>query len=115
MNDGGSPPPPAPSLSTRGKPPPIPRSKPFRGSPHPPAQGCSMILGLRVVAPLLLVSALSAPLQCARKPTPDLRTEDDPAEALYTLAEKFKAQGNAAARAETLRFLVSRYPASRFA
>lgn len=74
-----------------------------------------MIFSLRVAAPLLLAAALSAPLQCARKPTPDLRTEDDPAEALYTLAEQFKAHGNAAARAETLRFLVARYPASRFA
>ncbi len=41
--------------------------------------------------------------------------EDDPAEALYTLADKFKGEGNAAARAETLRFLVARYPTSRFA
>jgi hypothetical protein len=41
--------------------------------------------------------------------------EDDPAEVLYTLAEKFKAEGNAPARTETLRFLVTRYPESRFA
>ena len=48
-------------------------------------------------------------------PTPELRTEDDAAEVLYTLAKRFETQGNAPARAETLRFLVSRYPESRFA
>ena len=73
---------------------------------------------VRLVGPLLLSLALAssvAPLQCARKPGAELRTEDDAAEVLYTLAERFKAQGNAPARAETLRFLVSRYPESRFA
>ncbi len=69
----------------------------------------------RLAGPILLATALTAPLQCARKPTVEMRTEDDPAEVLYTLAEKFKAEGNPTARAETLRFLVSRYPESRFA
>jgi outer membrane protein assembly factor BamD (BamD/ComL family) len=73
-----------------------------------------MVAVLRWGAPLLLAAALGAPLQCARKPSPDQRLEDDPAEVLYTLAEKFKAEGNAPARAETLRFLMSRYPTSRF-
>jgi outer membrane protein assembly factor BamD (BamD/ComL family) len=41
--------------------------------------------------------------------------EDDAAEVLYTLAEKFKTEGNQGARAETLRYLVERYPSSRFA
>jgi outer membrane protein assembly factor BamD (BamD/ComL family) len=73
---------------------------------------------MRLVAPLLLAVAaatLGAPLQCARKPSPELRAEDDPAEVLYNLAERFKAQGNAGARKETLRYLLSRYPESRFA
>jgi outer membrane protein assembly factor BamD (BamD/ComL family) len=73
---------------------------------------------MRLVAPLLLAAAsvaFTAPLQCARKTGPEMRTEDDPAEVLYTLAERFKAQGNAPARTETLRYLVSRYPESRFA
>jgi outer membrane protein assembly factor BamD (BamD/ComL family) len=74
-----------------------------------------MPAALRLAAPLLLAAALSAPLQCAKKPPPEQRTEDDPAEVLYTLAEKFKAEGNLPARAETLRFLVARYPESRFA
>jgi hypothetical protein len=73
-----------------------------------------MVALLRWGAPLLFAAALGAPMQCARKPPPDQRIEDDPAEALYTLAEKFKAEGNAPARAETLRFLMSRYPTSRF-
>jgi hypothetical protein len=71
--------------------------------------------GLRLAGPLLLAAALSAPLQCARKPPPEQRTEDDPAEVLYTLAEKFKAEGDSAARSKTLRFLIARYPESRFA
>ena len=73
---------------------------------------------VRLAGPLLLAVAsatLTAPLQCARNPGAELRAEDDAAEVLYTLAERFKAQGNAPARAETLRFLVSRYPESRFA
>ncbi len=73
---------------------------------------------VRLAGSLLLAVAavaFAAPLQCARKPGAELRTEDDAAEVLYTLAERFKAQGNAPARAETLRFLVSRYPESRFA
>jgi outer membrane protein assembly factor BamD (BamD/ComL family) len=75
----------------------------------------SAIRARAVAAPLLLVAALHAPFQCARRPPPDQRMEDDPAEVLYTLADKFKSEGNAAARVETLRFLVARYPTSRFA
>ena len=74
-----------------------------------------MIAGVRLVAPLLVAAALLAPFQCARKPPPEQRMEDDAAETLYTLAEKFRTEGNQAARAETLRYLVDRYPASRFA
>lgn len=74
-----------------------------------------MLAGIRLAlaAPLLL--ALTAPLQCGRRPPPEQRTEDDAAEVLYMLAEKFKAEGNMPARTETLRFLIARYPASRFA
>jgi hypothetical protein len=69
----------------------------------------------RVLAPLLLAAGLTAPLQCARRTPPEQRMEDDAAEVLYSLAEKFKAEGNPVARAETLRFLIARYPVSRFA
>jgi hypothetical protein len=75
-----------------------------------------MLAGLRLAALAApLVVALTAPLQCGRKPPPEQRTEDEAAEVLYMLADKFKAEGNAAARAETLRFIIARYPASRFA
>ena len=69
----------------------------------------------KLVPALLAASFVTAPLQCARKVDPDRRIEDDPAEALSRLADKFKADGNVVARAETLRFLVARYPNSRFA
>jgi outer membrane protein assembly factor BamD (BamD/ComL family) len=73
---------------------------------------------IRTAAPLLLAlsaAATAAPLQCGGKPRPELRLEEEPAQALYGLAERFKAEGNQTARAETLRFIVERYPASRFA
>lgn len=74
-----------------------------------------MIPGARALSPILIAAALAAPFQCARKTPPSERTEDEAAEVLYQLADRFKAEGNGAARAETLRFLVARYPASRFA
>lgn len=60
-------------------------------------------------------AASVAPFQCAGEAKPDLRREEEPAEALYGLAEKFKAKGDAAAQAETLRYIVKMYPTSRFA
>jgi TolA-binding protein len=69
----------------------------------------------RLAAPLLLAAALYAPFQCGSRVPPEHRMEDDAAEVLYKLAEKFKTEGNAGAHAETLRFLVERYPTSRFA
>ncbi len=75
--------------------------------------GAYRLLGL--AASLSLSAAITAPFQCARSHPVEHRVEDDPAEVLYTLADKFKAEGNAAARTETLRFLVARYPESRFA
>ncbi|MFO0763070.1 MAG: hypothetical protein U0359_41925 [Byssovorax sp.] len=69
----------------------------------------------KLAVPLLAVAFATAPFQCARKIEPDRQIDEEPAEALYKLAEKFKAEGNAAARTETLRFIVERYPASRFA
>ncbi len=63
----------------------------------------------------LLGSIASAPVQCARSPDPDLAIEDEPAEALFGLAEQFREQGNVDARKSTLRYIVKRYPSSRFA
>jgi outer membrane protein assembly factor BamD (BamD/ComL family) len=71
--------------------------------------------GSRVLAALLLSAATTAPIQCASKPKPEQRLEEEPAEALYNLAERFKKLGNQPAQAETLRTIVERYPVSRFA
>jgi hypothetical protein len=61
-----------------------------------------------------LVAALgSAPLQCKHDPDPNLRREDTAGDALYALAQDFRAKGNEAAAKETLRFLVERYPSNR--
>lgn len=70
----------------------------------------------RALVPLLLLAAAgNAPYQCASKAGPERRLEVEPAEALYDLAEKFKAEGNTKAQGETLRYLVDKFPASRFA
>ena len=74
----------------------------------------------RFLAAGALLSALtgalgSAPFQCARAPETDTRREDTPGEALYALAHKFKAENNAIAAKETLKYLVEHYPSSRYA
>ena len=57
----------------------------------------------------------SAPFQCASDPDPARAREETPGEALYRLAEKFRAEGDEKARRRTLHYLVDRYPSSRFA
>jgi hypothetical protein len=54
-----------------------------------------------------------APYQCGRTPDDTVRREDSAAEALYRLAEKFHAEGDARAYRETLTEIIARYPASR--
>ena len=72
--------------------------------------------GVRVALFLALAGAsLGAPLQCSREEDPALRTYETPPDALYDLAGRFKARGELSAYRETLRFLVERYPNSRFA
>ena len=69
---------------------------------------------LRALTAGLLVSALGqAPLQCNRSRDPELRKEDSAGDALYALAQDFRAKGNEAAAKETLRFLVVHYPSNR--
>jgi TolA-binding protein len=70
---------------------------------------------MRALVLAAAVAALAAPLQCERRPDPDLRQEETPGEALYGLAERFGAEGDTAARRATLEYLVERYPNSRFA
>lgn len=62
-----------------------------------------------------VVTLGQAPLQCSRTPDPSLQREESPGDALWALANDFRAHGNESASTETLRFLVQRYPSSRFA
>lgn len=73
--------------------------------------GCRVVLGSLVV----LAAVARAPYQCASEVDPDRRLYEDPSEALYELAERFKANGERRAHIDTLRFLAERYPSSRFA
>jgi TolA-binding protein len=61
-----------------------------------------------------MLIALSAPYQCA---SDDQRppVEDSAPEALWILAERFKAENNLPARETTLRQIVDAYPSSRYA
>lgn len=64
----------------------------------------------------LLAAALGqAPLQCASEPEPSMRTYETPAQALYGLAQQFKAKGNEESWRTTLQYIVTRYPNSRYA
>jgi hypothetical protein len=74
-----------------------------------------VFVGARVIALAVLAASTTAPFQCVNKAGPALAFEEEPAEGLYALAEHFKAAGDQKARAETLAFLVKRYPSSRFA
>ncbi|MGK4004360.1 hypothetical protein WMF31_17125 [Sorangium sp. So ce1036] len=76
-----------------------------------------VLTGFRAVLGSLVVLAAvaRAPYQCASEVDPDRRLYEDPSEALYELAERFKASGERRARVDTLRFLIERYPSSRFA
>lgn len=69
--------------------------------------------GTLVIAALL--GAGGAPLQCAGEPSAATATEDDPGEALYGLAGRFREAGDRAAWEKTLRYIIERYPSSRFA
>lgn len=73
--------------------------------------------GLRVALAsiAIITAAANAPLQCGSDPDPRRRMEEDPSEVLYQLAERFKESGDREARAATLKYLVERYPSTRFA
>ena len=67
---------------------------------------------LRTV-PLLLALTALAPYQCSKSYDPTLRRDDDPGDALYELAQDFKAKGDDKSYRDTLQFLIKRYPSSR--
>ncbi len=74
------------------------------------------ICAVRAFSMLLVAAALGqAPLQCASSTPPSERTYETPAQALYGLAQQFKAKGNEDSWRTTLEYLVARYPNSRFA
>lgn len=62
-----------------------------------------------------LGSLYRAPLQCSGEPDHAERRYEPPGEALYGLAEEFKARGEKEAWRSTLQHIVARYPNSRFA
>jgi hypothetical protein len=71
---------------------------------------------VRSLGPLLLLAATAtAPFQCEKTNDPTLRTEEDPSQVLYELADAFHKKGAEPARVETLRFLIVKYPSSRYA
>jgi TolA-binding protein len=63
---------------------------------------------------LALSIMLSAPYQCATEPN-ERPKEDSAPKALWMLAERFEAEGQANARESTLKQLVEQYPSSRYA
>jgi len=78
-----------------------------------PASGAHRKKGGR--AALFLAGALLyAPYQCGKAPERSLR-EETPGEALYGLAQKMKADGDEQGYRTTLRYIVARYPSSRYA
>lgn len=71
---------------------------------------------LRLVTAGALLAALgTAPLQCQHDPDPNLRREDSAGDALYALAQDFRAKGDEPAAKDTLRYLVAHYPSNRHA
>ncbi len=68
----------------------------------------------RLVSAGLVVASLGgAPLQCGSGPDPGTRLEDTAGDALYALAQDFRAKGNEQAARDTLRYLVEHYPSNR--
>lgn len=66
-----------------------------------------------VTAGALLAALGTAPMQCRHDPDPNLRREDSAGDALYALAQDFRAKGDEPAATRTLRYLVEHYPSNR--
>ena len=64
-------------------------------------------------ASLVVAMLGSAPMQCKRDPDASMRREDTAGDALWDLAEDFRAKGNEEARKQTLRYLIDKYPSNR--
>jgi hypothetical protein len=61
------------------------------------------------------VTLLHAPLQCTHEPDPNLRSEDTAGDALWALAQDFRARHDEGAARATLQYLAEHYPSSRYA
>ena len=66
------------------------------------------------VALAAAVFLASAPLQCGHTPEAELQQDETPGDALWKLAQQFHDRHDAEAERTTLRYLVERYPASRW-
>ena len=67
---------------------------------------------LAPVLALALAGAL-APMQCSREPNPSLARDETPGEALLSLADRLRDEGDSAGETRALQFLVERYALSR--
>lgn len=67
----------------------------------------------RVVLAAVLLA--TAPLQCGHTPESELQEDETPGDALWKLAQKFREGHDVDAERATLKYLVERYPASRWA
>lgn len=54
-----------------------------------------------------------APMQCQSEPPAEQRRYEHPPEALYDLAQRFRAEGETKAWRMTLQTIIDRYPNSR--
>jgi outer membrane protein assembly factor BamD (BamD/ComL family) len=66
------------------------------------------------VAVAFAASGSTAPLQCGHTPEAELREDETPGDALWAMAQKFHDSHDVAAQRATLKYLVERYPASRW-
>ena len=70
---------------------------------------------LRVLCAAACLGLIGAPFQCASDPDPSRRLEESAPESLWHLSEHFEERGDRDAREQTLRYLIERYPRSRYA
>lgn len=71
---------------------------------------------LRTIATVSLAGVLGlAPFQCGKGRDPGLSQEETAGDALWALAQSFADAGDDPAARKTYRFLVERYPSSRYA
>jgi outer membrane protein assembly factor BamD (BamD/ComL family) len=70
---------------------------------------------MRVVAVGIAALLGAAPFQCGQGPDPGLRQEETAGDALWALGQSFADAGDTHAARQTYRFLVERYPSSRYA